>query len=51
MDDSTSYKQTKQGVIPREQLIPLEAEGIARGLSFVRDGKAYPITSRRHPSL
>jgi len=46
MDDSTSYKQTKQGVIPRSQLLPLEAEGIARGLEFVRSGKAYSIISQ-----
>lgn len=44
MDDSTSYKQTKQGIIPRDKLIPLEAQGIERGLGFVRAGNAYPIT-------
>src|SRR3989344_6017551 len=46
MEDSTSYKQTKQGIIPRQQLLPLEAEGIARGIDFVRAGKAFPITSQ-----
>ena len=46
MDDSTSYKETKQGIIPRSQLLPLEAEGVARGLEFVGAGEAFPITSQ-----
>ena len=44
MQDATSYKQTKHGIIPRHQLLPLEIEGIERGLVFVREGKAFPIT-------
>src|SRR3989344_2374975 len=46
MPDATIYKQTKQGIIPRHQLLPLEAEGIQRGLEFVRTGNAYPITAQ-----
>lgn len=33
--DATSYKETAFGIIPRDELIKKEAEGIARGLEYI----------------
>lgn len=32
---ATSYKETKFGILPRNQLVRLEAEGVKRGLKFL----------------
>ncbi|MEK7499770.1 MAG: hypothetical protein AAB649_04145 [Patescibacteria group bacterium] len=34
-DDATSYKETAFGIIPRDELIVKEAEGIARGIEYI----------------
>ena len=44
MDDATSYKQTKQGIISRQQLLPLESEGVRRALDFIQSGNFQHIT-------
>lgn len=33
---ATSFKETKFGIIPRSKLVKLEAEGVARGLKFIK---------------
>ena len=33
---ATSYKDTKFGIVPRNKLVKLEIEGVAKGLEFVR---------------
>ena len=44
MDDATSYKQTKQGILPRHQLLPLESEGVQRAFDFIQSGKLQHVT-------
>lgn len=34
-EDSTSYKETAFGIIPRDELLIKEAEGIAKGLDYI----------------
>lgn len=33
---ATSFKETKFGIIPRSKLVKLEAEGVRRGLKFIK---------------
>ena len=33
---ATSFKETKFGIIPRSKLVKLEAEGVKRGLKFIK---------------
>lgn len=44
MKDATSYKQTKQGILSRHQLLPLEIAGIARAVDFIERGNIQQIT-------
>ena len=44
MDDAISYKQTKQGILPRHQLLPLESEGVKRALDVIQSGTVRHIT-------
>lgn len=34
--DATSFRETKLGIIPRSKLVRLEAEGVRRGLKFIK---------------
>lgn len=34
--DATSFRETKFGIIPRSKLVKLEAEGVKRGLKFIK---------------
>ena len=42
--DATTYKETKHGVLPREELMKLEAKGIGRGLAFVHQNSNETVT-------
>lgn len=44
--DATSYKLTKQGVLPRQEVVKLEVIGTKKGLLTLRDlsGKNKKIT-------
>lgn len=45
-DDATSYKETAFGIIPRDELVIKEAEGIARGIEYiVSTPKSLPLES------
>lgn len=44
--DSTSYKETAFGIIPRDELLMKEAEGIAKGIEYILSAsKSLPIGS------
>ncbi|MGB2762630.1 MAG: Fic family protein [Minisyncoccales bacterium] len=34
--DATSFRETKFGIIPRSKLVKLEAEGVKKGLKFIK---------------
>lgn len=41
---ATSYKQTAFGIIPRQQLLRLELEGIKKGLEFIADSHLQTLS-------
>lgn len=45
--NATSFKETKMGIVPRSKLVKLEAEGVKRGLRFIKSlsKKDFSISS------
>lgn len=46
--DSTSYKETAFGILPREELVKKEVEGITKGLQYII---ALPLDEKLTPQL